>query len=290
MTFLVSSSCTWDRTRQHQSGAKPFDVQKFVLLYFSGTSSINLSPCLVYSLVQEIIASVCEEDNICTHDVNWHLFHGLKWQQKLDKVERRFHAEQSTYNLLKEKHASAVAAQRHYFSLVKLFQVSKHSEVGVYKAPTKRGLLLFVEYFFRFFLVHWESIVSVVLTLKFTHISSECNIPMSLTVAFSHQLWPLSLSLARDRWKEKSLISIKIFLYTVSKLWETLLMEGCASTLVWHAGWVRTQWEAAHSIGVICRHCHQRHSTISSWTQSTWTNLCFSSLILFYIYPIYFCL
>ncbi|CAM6011597.1 unnamed protein product [Sphagnum balticum] len=43
-------------------------------------------------------------------------------KQKLDKVERRFHAEQSTYNLLKEKHASAVAAQRHYFSLVKLFQ------------------------------------------------------------------------------------------------------------------------------------------------------------------------
>ncbi len=136
---------------------------------------------------------MCEEDYICTHDVNWHLFHGLKWQQKLDKVERRFHAEQSTYNLLKEKHASAVAAQRHYFSLVKLFQVSKHSEVGVYKVPTKRSLLLFVEYFFPFFLAHWERIVSVVLTLKFNHISSGCTYlwawQLLFLTSYGHWAW-----------------------------------------------------------------------------------------------------
>ncbi|KAG6554425.1 hypothetical protein Mapa_004342 [Marchantia paleacea] len=43
-------------------------------------------------------------------------------QQKLDQIERRYEAEQSTFNALKEKHTAAVAAQRQYYALVKLFQ------------------------------------------------------------------------------------------------------------------------------------------------------------------------
>lgn len=43
-------------------------------------------------------------------------------KQKLGKMEKRFQAEKDTYSTLKEKHVACVAAQRNYFSLLKLFQ------------------------------------------------------------------------------------------------------------------------------------------------------------------------
>ena len=59
--------------------------------------------------------------------------------QKLGKMEKRFQAEKDTYSTLKEKHVACVAAQRNYFSLLKLFQVSSSLTSSIRRISNEYG-------------------------------------------------------------------------------------------------------------------------------------------------------
>ena len=56
------------------------------------------------------------------------LFTAASISQKLEKVQLGLQAEQKVCDALKERHAAAIAEQRHCYSLLKAFQASTYQQ------------------------------------------------------------------------------------------------------------------------------------------------------------------